>query len=222
MLARLAHTPNYTFAEVARYLRMPPSTVRYWAKGGPVTKPSGRIHFDQVLHGPPRQRLSFNDLTELLVVRELRDRFNLRLGAIRSAQEYVRQELDRPWYLYQLGVLGSDIFIQNIDVAPVAATRSGQMAFEGLLDDLIQRVESDASGLASKIFPRVPSSHEPRPVQISPIVSFGDPTVAGTGIRTATIGARFDAGEELADIAADYDLPIELVEDAVAFGAIAA
>ena len=98
-LAFRARLANYTFAEAARYVRMPASTVRYWAKGGSVTTADRRVHFEQVLAGPPREALTFLDLTELLVVRELRETFNLSLRTIRRAQSYVQRDFDRPWYL---------------------------------------------------------------------------------------------------------------------------
>lgn len=214
--------PNYSFAEAARYLRMPASTVRYWAKGGVVTRPDRpSLRFEQILDGPPRQRLTFADLAELLIVRELREQFNVTPRAIRRAQEYVRMTCDEPWFLYDLAVYGRDIFIEHIEPAPVAASRSGQMALAGFLDDVLQRVQIDA-GAVSRIFPRVPYSHRPRPVQISPHVAFGHPTIAGTGIKVRTVAGRYDAGEELSEIASDYGLAIDLIEDAISFFVAAA
>ncbi len=218
----LAYVPNYTFADGARYLRMPPSTVRYWAKGGTVTKTERRLHFEQVLHGPPRDRLTFLDLTELMIVRELRERFNVSLRAIRLAQTYVRQEFDRPWHLYDLRVWGSDIFIEHIAPTPVAATRSGQMAFAGFMNDMLERVQANEYGQPHTIFPRLHHAHEPKPVQINPGISFGYPTVTGTGIKVKTIAARFDAGEEVDEIADDYSLQPQQVMDAISFNVVAA
>lgn len=219
----LANVPNYTFAEAARYLRMPASTVRYWAKGGVVTRPDRpNIRFEQVLDGPPRQRLAFSDLTELLIVRELREKFNVTPRAIRRAQEYVRTTLKERWYLYHLAVYGREIFIEHIEPAPVAASRSGQMAFAGFLDDVLQRVEIDAAGVPTRIFPRIAYSHTPAPVQISPFVSFGIPTITDTGIKVRTVARRYDAGEELDAIAADYGLAIDVIEDAISFHVAAA
>lgn len=221
-LPPLTSVPIYTFAEAARYLRMPASTVRYWAKGGVVTRPDrSALRFEQVLDGPPRQRLAFTDLAELLIVRELREQFNVAPRVIRRAQEYVRKTYGKPWYLYHLAVYGKDLFLQHIEDTPVAASRSGQMALAGFLDDVLQRVEID-SGMVARIFPRVPYSHQLRPVQISPFVSFGQPTITGTGIKVRTVAARFDAGEELEAIASDYEVPIESVADAISFHVAAA
>ncbi len=221
-LASRARLANYTFAEAARYVRIPASTVRYWAKGGSVTTADRRIHFEQVLAGPPRQALTFVDLTELLVVRELRETFNLSLRTIRRAQGYVEQALDRPWYLYELGVHGRDIFISHVEATPIAATRSGQLAFAGFLDELLLRVQADEHGVPKDIFPRIAGSSEPHPVRISPIVAFGAPTVRDTGIRTSTIASRYDAGEDIDDIARDYGIPRDLIADAIRFQVAAA
>jgi len=213
----LASVPNYSFAEAARYLRMPASTVRYWAKGGIVTRPDRpTIRFEQVLHGPPRQRLAFSDLAELMIVRELREQFNVSPQTIRRAQAYVRKTFDQPWYLYDLAVYGRDIFIEHLEPAPIAASRSGQMALAGFLDDVLQRVEIE-SGVLKRIFPRVAISHTPRPVQISPFVAFGHPTMADTGVKVRAVAFRYDAGEELNDIAADYGVPVTMVKDAISF-----
>jgi len=217
--ARLA---NYTFAEAARYVRMPASTVRYWAKGGSVTTADRRVHFEQVLAGPPREALTFLDLTELLVVRELRETFNLSLRTIRRAQSYVQRDFDRPWYLYELGVHGGDIFISHIEATPIAATRSGQLALHGFLDELLLRVRADQHGTPTDIFPRLAESSEPRPVRISPVVSFGYPTIRDTGIRTSAVASRFDAGEEIDDIALDYGIAHGLIADAIRFQVVAA
>jgi len=218
----VAFAQNYTFADAAKYLRMPRSTVRYWAKGGSVTKPERRMHFEQVLDGPPRAGLSFLDLTELMVVRELRERFNVSLGSIRKAQEYVRRELDMPWYLYDLRIGGSDIFIAHIEPSLVAANRSGQMTFKGFIDDMLERVMADDAGMPHTIYPRLVEAHEPKPVQINPGVSFGYPTVTGTGIKVRTIAARFDGGEEIEEIAEDYGLHRHQVLDAINFHVVAA
>lgn len=216
-LASRANLANYTFAEAARYVRIPASTVRYWAKGGSVTTAVRRVHFEHVLAGPPRQSLSFLDLTELLVVRELRETFNFSLRTIRRAKAYAEQAFDRPWYLFELAAHGPDIFIRNIEAAPIAATRSGQLALEGFLEELLLRVRSDEHGVPTDIFPRLAESSEPRPIRISPVVSFGNPTIRDTGIRTSTVASRYDAGEDIDDIARDYGITRDLVADAIRF-----
>ena len=44
---------------------------------------------------------------------------------------------------------------------------------------------------------------------------FGRPTLVGTGIRVEVVVARYRAGESPAELAADYRVSVELIDDAV-------
>jgi uncharacterized protein (DUF433 family) len=52
-------------------------------------------------------------------------------------------------------------------------------------------------------------------VSIDPAVSFGHPTVRGTGIRTRTVYYRWLAGETWGHIAQDFDIGLDDVVAAV-------
>ena len=49
-------------------------------------------------------------------------------------------------------------------------------------------------------------------VNVDPRQSFGQPTVAGTGVRVSDVLGRLKAGEPPASIAYDYDLPEHTVQ----------
>jgi uncharacterized protein (DUF433 family) len=55
-----------------------------------------------------------------------------------------------------------------------------------------------------------------RPIAIDPHVAFGRPVVQRAGISTVAIANRIDAGETVADLAADYSLSAEEIEQACA------
>ena len=59
------------------------------------------------------------------------------------------------------------------------------------------------------------------PIAIDPKISFGRPVVISRGISTAAIVARIDAGETVADLAADYDLSVAEIDDAVLYERVA-
>jgi len=59
------------------------------------------------------------------------------------------------------------------------------------------------------------------PIAIDPRISFGRPVLISRGILTATIVARIDAGEAVADLAADYELSLSEIEDAVLYERVA-
>ena len=86
-----------------------------------------------------------------------------------------------------------------------------------LLTAHLERVERDSSSIPIRLYPLVPGEKAERPVVIDPNVSFGRPTVVGSGIQTAVLVQRFDAGESLGDLAADYGLPEERIKSAVLF-----
>ena len=50
---------------------------------------------------------------------------------------------------------------------------------------------------------------------INPLVAFGRPVVSGTGIPTAIIAERWKAGESFNDLAKDYGLEREKIEEAI-------
>jgi len=211
-----AEAPLYTFAAASRYIGVPVSTVRWWARG------RVRGGYEAVLAlGPGSSGLSFWDLLELHAIGRLRKVHGIELEAIRRAVRFAEQELDLSRLLLRedLSTFGGNIFIEHLgDLVGISA--GGQIAMREIIERYLSRVDRDASRMPIRYYPdfagvdRVPGS---KPVAISPLVAFGKPTVSGTGIHTAVIASRVDAGESLQDIALDYDLSLELVRSAVIY-----
>jgi len=99
----------------------------------------------------------------------------------------------------------------------IAVSEAGQLAMKEMLEAHLRRVEHDATGLATRLYPftrkRLPD--EPRVIVIDPWVSFGRPTIAGTGVPTAIVAERYKAGESVNDLARDYGCQRGHVEEAV-------
>lgn len=211
--------PLYSYAEAARIVGLPPTTVRYWLKGGVVTslRPTGR--FAPVLTADVTSGVSFQNLLELQILRVLRHDHRVPMESIRTAQRYASHEMgiERP-LLSEILVGGRDIFVRGVGRL-VSLNRSGQLAMAELLARFLHRVDFDEVGTPTRFFPVVPSTDERKSVQLSPRVRFGAPTLAGTGIATYVIASRVDEGEEVAAIAADYAVGARLVLDAVIFEA---
>ena len=91
------------------------------------------------------------------------------------------------------------------------------------LQALLKRVEQDEQGLAIRLFPfsrrasaNAPAIEDsPKLVVIDPRVAFGRPVLVGTGVTTSTIAERFDAGESIEDLAADYGRSRGEIEEAL-------
>ena len=80
----------------------------------------------------------------------------------------------------------------------------------------LERVEVDRNGLF-RFFPFIvqPGPSEPKTIEINPLVGFGKPVLAGTGISTAIISSRFNARESIAGLAAEYECTPQQIEDAI-------
>jgi uncharacterized protein (DUF433 family) len=80
----------------------------------------------------------------------------------------------------------------------------------------LQRVEADSSGLF-RFFPFVLElkSSEPTLIEINPMVGFGKPVIAGTGISTAIILSRFNAREPMSELAEEYGCTPQQIEEAI-------
>ena len=52
-------------------------------------------------------------------------------------------------------------------------------------------------------------------VVIDPRIAFGQPVIAGTGIRTSIIAERFEAGESIEELVAEYGRTAREIEEAI-------
>jgi uncharacterized protein (DUF433 family) len=62
---------------------------------------------------------------------------------------------------------------------------------------------------------RATDTDQPRSVVIDPERGFGRPTLADTGIRVDVIVDRYRSGETIAELAHDYRVTPDLIDDAV-------
>lgn len=195
-----SEVPLYTYAAVARTIKVPYSTVRWWVKGR-------NTEYDPVIRAESDGLLSFSDLLELYVVKVLRNR-RITLSAVRRAVDYAEQQGIRRVLLSEnLTTSQREIFLEGL-TETVALSRSGERALHGILDGLMQRIDrSDRD--APVLHPEYKGEQlleSGYPVSVSPVVAFGAPTVTGRGMETATIRARIDSGETIGEIADDYSL----------------
>jgi uncharacterized protein (DUF433 family) len=84
----------------------------------------------------------------------------------------------------------------------------------------LARVELEA-GSPRRLYPfsRDPAESSPRVVVMDPKVRFGRPTVSGHGTPTDVLFERHQAGDSIADLAEDYGLTAEEVEEAIRYEA---
>ena len=104
-----------------------------------------------------------------------------------------------------------DLFVETA-AGNVNASKRGQLRNAALL--ALERIEWQG-GRPIALFPVLRESDESRPVRISPFVAFGNPVITGTRIPTKIVWQRFHAGESIEELAGDYRIEKEKIEEAV-------
>jgi uncharacterized protein (DUF433 family) len=157
----------------------------------------------------PLLLLSFNNLVEasaLLVLSGWASE-----AAVHRAVEEAKTSLgvECPLLLGFEGRLG-EFFAERLFL-----TRSERLAFREVSAAHSICVERDERGVPVRFWPRVGGKLKADWVNLNPKVLFGAPAVGG--VETRILAWRYDAGEELEELAEDYSLPLEAVLEAVAF-----
>lgn len=214
--------PAYGLAEAARYLHIPPATLRSWLVGRTYPRQDGVGSFEPLIKptGTGVLRLSFVNLVEAHVLRALRTQHGIPISHVRQALDYAERELGIQRLLLSKELLTSagELFLEQYGQL-INLSRSGQLAIKKVLEAHLRRVERDDRAIPIRLYPFLSTEAEDRrrPVVIDPRVSFGRPMLAGAGVTTAAIAQRIDAGESVADLALDYGITPEQVEEAVVF-----
>jgi uncharacterized protein (DUF433 family) len=222
--------PAYSPAIAAHHLRLPTSTVRYWALGRASYAPV------IVIADRAAELLSFRNLIELHVLSAIRREHKVPLQAARRAVGYLRRKFQsqHPLSDDEMSTDGRDLFVEKYGQI-INASREGQVAMRELLDAHLKRIDRDNRGDPVRLFPFTrpftrPQLDEspraldesPRAVVIDPRVQFGRPCISGTGVPTLIIFERFQAGEALTLLAEDYGRDVGDLEEAVRYESAAA
>ncbi len=216
----LAQLGSYTFAEVSRLLHVSVSSLRYWLYGR--DHGDGRQYGPLIGDGTPRESgpISFEELAQLAVIASLK-LHGVRVQNLRPALDYIRDSglSDRPLFRDLLFDRDQqEIFIQQ-EAMLISASKQGQGALRPVLQDSLDRLEVEdgvISGVRLFSRPHAPTT-DPAAVAVRPRVRFGRPHTVAHNLETAVVYARFGAGESLSQIADDYEVPLDEVEEALRF-----
>ncbi len=218
----LRSEPAYSIADAARYLRLSPATLRSWVLGRTYPTSKGRCQFAPVLQLAQRKpaTLSFSSLIEAHVLRSLRTDHGVPLPEVRNALAYAERELkiDRLLVREELRTAGKKIFLDRYGEL-LNLSKSGQLAMRHFFEAHLKRVTWDKLRLPVRLYPFLASEStvDAMPIVIDPGISFGRPVLNNAFISTRVIVDRIDAGESVADVARDYDLSLEVIEQAVLY-----
>jgi uncharacterized protein (DUF433 family) len=215
--------PNYGISEASLYLRIPVATLRSWVKGRPYKLKSGRREYFKPLIALPNENrpyLSFANLVEAHVLNAIRRNYNVKLYKVRKALDYLQQAFPskHPLVDQTFETDGKDLFISSLGPL-INASQYGQYAMKEVIEIYLQRIERDSSGFPRRLYPFVgnPDSQAPKLIMIDPFISFGRPVITGTGISTAVIHERREAGEEISELVEDYGRSRAEIKEAIRY-----
>lgn len=197
-----ADAPLYSLGDVVRHLRLPPR----W----PLAWPDGQLWlFDEEPH-PSRPTFTFRALVNVFL--------------LSHRAEWLTVVRPKSRGLLLLATGGVELLVSaDGDVRYLRpADSEADVPAEARLYK--SRVEWEGE-VPVRLYPfsraRINES-APRPIVLDPRRSFGNPILAASGIRTDVIAGRFRAGESVAELSQDLEVPANEVEEAVRYESVPA
>ena len=214
--------PLYTVAEAARFLGVPPSTFSTWAKGY-VRRPPGRPEVvgerivASVEAAPGYPVIPFVGVAEGMVLAAFR-RAGVSLQHIRSAVSILQQEIGIDYALASRRLYSDGAVIlfdyadakSDSELAGLTEVVSRQRVFAPVVREYLKRIEYGTDGWAAKLVS--PATERPI-VVLDPDRGFGQPIFIRGAVRVENVLDRWRAGEPIADVAEDFGVPAEDIED---------
>jgi uncharacterized protein (DUF433 family)/DNA-binding transcriptional MerR regulator len=214
----------YTVPQAARLVGMSASTLDTWARGY-TRRPKDR---SEVRQGPvitalptllddPRA-VPFIGLVEATVVQAFRQT-GLPMQRIRKALSILASEgeLDHPLASRKLYTDGATVLYDyarsedDKQLALLTVVHTRQRVFHDVIRNYLARITFDDRWATELILPVTERSV----LRVVPNVSSGEPLFIRGGAPLSAVRSRALAGEPIASLAADYDVPVEDIEDAL-------
>lgn len=213
--------PLYALSDAARYAHVPRKTLQNWAEGYEST---AGTWYPPLLVLPDEQpfdqtALSFENLIEAALIGQWRKR-RVPLQRIRKAHFLALEEFgDHPFARQRIYVGGTDLFVEADRTTEdeggssfTVLTRANQYTLAPLIADSLEYIDWQTG----EGFPYQYRPAEGRNiVKLNPNIEFGLPNIHR--IRTEIILQRFLAQESVDEIAGDFDLSEEEVEQALRY-----
>lgn len=202
----------FTLRESAAYLGMPASTLHSWARPP---------HEDPLVTVLPRAGRSatvpFVGFAEAFVLNALRSA-GVPLQRIRPAVQRLSDEVGVAHALASERVYtdGAELIFDYAkttdDPSLLTVVRTGQQHFTEVIRGYLSRITYGSDGWAHQL--RLPA-YATAEVIVDPRQAFGQPLVVHGGARVEDLVDRFQSGDGVDEIAADFGVPPAEVEDVI-------
>jgi uncharacterized protein (DUF433 family) len=211
---RLTHA-IFTLRETAGYLDVPKSNIQRWARPPEAKHPL-------ITCFPPSGReatVPFVGFAEAFVLSSFR-RAGVPLQRIRPAVEVLEKEIgvDHALASKRLYTDGAEVLFDYANkrgeraVMDLVVVRTQQRQFSEVVQGYLERIHYGGDGWADSVQLPTYGSAE---VVVDPRIAFGLPLVVHGGARVEDLVDRFQAGDSVSGIAADFGVPPDEVEDVI-------
>lgn len=203
----------FTVFEASRYLGVPNSTLRAWIE--PTEGPPLVSSFERRGHQP---RLSFIGFAEAFVISAAR-RAGVKPHRIREGVEAVRKSIGVDYALatHRLYVDKAELLVapeggvDEEDPSDLEVARNRQIQMTRTVRQQLRHISYGEDGVAATLtLPAFTTK-----VIVDPHQAFGAPIISRTGTRIRDVISLWRADEDLRDIAYDFDLTVEEVQDVI-------
>lgn len=203
-------------AEAARLLRVAQSTLHYWLEGG---RQRGRAYRPVIRVEPTASRtVTWAEFVEAGLLRGYRER-RVPMAELRAFIDELRDRYGVPYPLAhrQPFISGRNLVLQAQEAAGLGADfclvayASGQLILTPPSQSFVERVHWDDDIAAGWR----PHDDPASPVVMAPDIRFGRPAVRG--VATDVLREHEEAGEDVDEIAASFDLAPDEVRWALAY-----
>lgn len=211
--------PAYTLPAAARHVRIPAATLRSWVCGRPYPVGEETRRSLPLIKVPNRRPrfLTFTNLVETHVLASMRRKHELPMRTVRKAIKFVEEELDvvHPLATEAFKTNGVDVFVERYGTL-INASKDGQGEIKAAIEAGLTRINYEM-GIALQLFPltRADGFNQPKLIVIDPRLAFGRPVLAGSGVPVDEVAQRFQAGESAAELAGDFRVEEQMVEEAI-------
>jgi uncharacterized protein (DUF433 family) len=206
--------PLYTVSEAARYLDLPRQTLTYWADPHEDRQPVVTTVGERRRNRPV---LPFVGFTEAFVVSVFRRPHGLSWPYIRKALARIEHKigLEHALASEKLYTDGAKIvfdYSKHQEAARLLVeVVSDNVVFTEVIEDYLKRISYAPDGWAEEII--LPTT---RPVAtVTPYKAFGQPLTLKGEARVVDILDRFEGDESFSQIAEDFGVPAQDVEDII-------
>ncbi len=203
--------PIFTISEAARHLDLPVSTLHNWAR--PPAEGSAPLVTAFAARGH-RATVPFIGFTEAFVLNAA-FKAGVPHHRIRPGVEAIKQQvggLEHALAYKRVFTDGAEILFRFVEEEDLTVARTNQTQFTKTVENQLRLIRYADDGFAARV--QLPK-YSVAVVTVDPHVASGSPLIESGGARVKDLIDRYQGGDPEADIARDFEVPLNEVKEIV-------